>query len=136
LRDLIKKQATQIDTITTSFATSEANRAQSEKDSAKASVEGKLIIALDGVQDPYNKTNITRDAMDLFDPDTGQFKLSTGVTGGIAEMVAEMKGVHPDKFSSKQPPGNNVKGGGNNSDSGGTPSQQRAADINSRLKKG
>jgi hypothetical protein len=104
----------QIQTITDSFTTSEANRVQSEKDSAKSSVEGKLIIALDGVSDPYNKTNITRDAMDKFDADTGQFKLSTGVMGGIVEVVAEMMAVHPDKFLSKQPPGNNVNGGGNN----------------------
>jgi len=112
--EVIKGLKTQMEEITTSFKTSEENRIQSEKDSAKSSVEGKLIIALDGVNDPYNKTNITRDAMDKFDADTGQFKLSTGVMGGIVEVVAEMMAVHPDKFLSKQPPGNNVNGGGNN----------------------
>jgi hypothetical protein len=129
---------TQIETIAKTLETEKADRIQSGKDKKKADTRGELITALSEVDDPYHQKNIARDAMDLFDVESGEFKLSSGLNGSVADMVADMKEIHKDKFLSKQNSGNGIRGDGRKSldlPADATPSQKRAAEINERLNK-
>ncbi len=107
----IEGLTTQIKTLTDSFNTSELARTELLKVNKTSVIENELINGLSGVKDPYDKTNITRDAMARLNPETGMFALSTGAEGGVKDIVLELQGLHPGRFLSNQPNGNGITGG-------------------------
>ena len=113
--DAIEGLKTQIETLTNSFNTSQSDNAALLLKNKTGAVQTELINNLDGVIDSYDKQNLTRDAMTLLDPATGQFKLASGAMGTVSDIVAELKTIHPDRFGSKQPPGAGIKGGATSS---------------------
>lgn len=127
----------QISTLTESFNTAQNKAQELEIANKTETVKSDLATQLAGVNNDYDRKNMLRDAMDNFDVSTGQFKLQSGATGSVNEVVAEFKKALPDRFSSNQPSGPGINGGAVfELPPNATPEQKRAAEINDRLKKG
>ena len=102
---------TQIQLLTDNFKASEQRAADLTKENKTVTVTNEITNALSLVKDPYDKQNLTRDAMSLYDTESGQFKLDSGAMGGLDDVVKQMQGIHPGRFTSKQPNGPGVNGG-------------------------
>ena len=102
---------TQIQLLTDNFNASEKRAADLTKENKTATVTNDITNALSSVQDPYDKQNLTRDALSTYDIESGQFKLDSGAMGGLDDVVKQMQGIHPGRFVSKQPKGPGVNGG-------------------------
>lgn len=134
--DAIEGLKTQIETLTNSFNTSQSDNAALLLKNKTGAVQTELINGLDGVIDGYDKQNLTRDAMTLLDPATGQFKLASGAMGTVADIVAELKTIHPDRFGSNQPNGAGLRGGqgATSTSTNPTDKQTRINEIDARMR--
>jgi len=126
----------QFETLNSNFTKSQEDNAALLLSNKTATVQTDLTTELSGVLDPYDKQNLTRDAMALLDPSTGQFKLSTGAMGSIQDVVSELKTLHPARFGSNQPKGAGINGGPTNAlPANATDEQKRIASINAKFGK-
>ena len=126
----------QLQELSTNFKTSQEEAAKLRIQNKVENVKGDLTTQLSGVIDPYDRKNMLRDAMENFDADTGQFKLSTGAMGSVNEVVAELKEAHPKRFQSKQPSGSGINGNPVlDLPSNATDEQRRIARINAKFGK-